>query len=203
MNFVRLGVMWEAVERTEGTYDDAYLDKVEELVNKLGDAGIYTLVDAHQDVFARSMCGEGVPDFYAKQILADDKYCVSKTFDKIWGSLYKKLGICTDIDSFGFRKDANGDPLIEDCQTRDFFEYYETKQSLNAFGALFTNKNGLQDKFVSYWDHVSARFANNPYIVGYDPLNEPWPGNPVKDMSLLRPGHMDKKYLAPMYEQVY
>ena len=47
MNFVRLGVMWEAVERTEGTYDDAYLDKVEELVNKLGDAGIYTLVDAH------------------------------------------------------------------------------------------------------------------------------------------------------------
>ena len=66
MNFVRLGVMWEAVERTEGVYDDAYLDKVETMINKLGVAGIYTLVDAHQDVFARSMCGEGVPDFYAK-----------------------------------------------------------------------------------------------------------------------------------------
>jgi len=24
-NLVRLGVMWEAVERTEGVYDDAYL----------------------------------------------------------------------------------------------------------------------------------------------------------------------------------
>ena len=47
MNFVRLGVMWEAVERTEGQYDDAYLDKVETLINKLGEAGIYTLVDAH------------------------------------------------------------------------------------------------------------------------------------------------------------
>lgn len=47
MNFVRLGVMWEAVERTEGVYDDAYLDKVEVLINKLGEAGIYTLVDAH------------------------------------------------------------------------------------------------------------------------------------------------------------
>ena len=66
MNFVRLGVTWEAVERSRNTYDDAYLDKIETLVNKLGEAGIYTLVDAHQDVFARTMCGEGVPDFYAK-----------------------------------------------------------------------------------------------------------------------------------------
>ena len=40
MNFVRLGVMWEAVERSEGTYDEAYLDKVETLINKLGEAGI-------------------------------------------------------------------------------------------------------------------------------------------------------------------
>ena len=65
-NFVRLGVMWEAVERTRGVYDDSYLDKVEALINKLGKAGIYTLVDAHQDVFARSICGEGMPDFYTK-----------------------------------------------------------------------------------------------------------------------------------------
>lgn len=46
-NFVRLGVMWEAVERSENVYDDDYLDKIEILINKLGDAGIYTLVDAH------------------------------------------------------------------------------------------------------------------------------------------------------------
>ena len=46
-NFVRLGVMWEAVERQPGVYDDAYLDKVETLINQLGEAGIYTLVDAH------------------------------------------------------------------------------------------------------------------------------------------------------------
>lgn len=47
MNFVRLGVMWEAVERSPGVYDDNYLDEVESLINRLGEAGIYTLVDAH------------------------------------------------------------------------------------------------------------------------------------------------------------
>jgi endoglycosylceramidase len=66
MNFVRLGVMWEAVEKQAGVYDDDYLDKVEVLINKLGQAGIYTLVDMHQDVWARSICGEGIPNFYAR-----------------------------------------------------------------------------------------------------------------------------------------
>ena len=92
-NFVRLGVMWEAVERSEGVYDDAYLEKVEALINKLGEAGIYTLVDAHQDVFARSICGEGVPDFYAKRV-TEDPVCISKFWDTILSPLYKAVGVC-------------------------------------------------------------------------------------------------------------
>ena len=70
-NFVRLGVMWEAVEREEDSFDDAYLDRVEALINRLGQNGITTLVDAHQDVFARVICGEGVPNFYAKRIFEE------------------------------------------------------------------------------------------------------------------------------------
>jgi endoglycosylceramidase len=46
-NMVRLGVMWEAVEKTPGVYDDAYLQKINSLITKLGEAGIYTMVDAH------------------------------------------------------------------------------------------------------------------------------------------------------------
>jgi aryl-phospho-beta-D-glucosidase BglC (GH1 family) len=44
-NFVRLGVMWEAVERQEGK--DDYFAKVNDLINTLGQKGIFTLVDAH------------------------------------------------------------------------------------------------------------------------------------------------------------
>jgi len=46
-NLVRLGVMWEAVERTQDTFDLAYLDEIEVLINTLGDNGIFTIVDAH------------------------------------------------------------------------------------------------------------------------------------------------------------
>lgn len=39
--------MWEAVENAPGQYDEAYLSKVNDLINKLGSRGIYTMVDAH------------------------------------------------------------------------------------------------------------------------------------------------------------
>ena len=64
-NLMRLGVMWEAVERQYDVYDLDYLDKINALILKLGEKGIYTLVDAHQDVFSRHYCGEGMPPFYA------------------------------------------------------------------------------------------------------------------------------------------
>ena len=143
MNFVRLGVMWEAVEREEGVYDDVYLQRVEEMIQKLGDAGIYTLVDAHQDVLARTICGEGMPDFYAKKALKKDSHCMSWSMDKLLSPLYNKFGVCTDMETFGFRKDENDDFLIEDCQSRDFYEYYMTKQSIALFGHLFNNNYGL------------------------------------------------------------
>jgi endoglycosylceramidase len=47
VTLIRLGVMWEAVERTPGVYDDAYLVKIEEIVKRLGEKGIYTMIDAH------------------------------------------------------------------------------------------------------------------------------------------------------------
>jgi len=66
-------------------------------------------------VFARSICGEGVPDFYAQRVLKEDGHCVSAFADKLLKPVYDHLGICTDINSFGFRLDENDDPLIEDC----------------------------------------------------------------------------------------
>ena len=70
--------MWEAVETSPGVYNDTYLDEVEKLINNLGKKGIYTLIDAHQDTFARITCGEGIPNFYAKELLHDPEnvYCV-------------------------------------------------------------------------------------------------------------------------------
>jgi endoglycosylceramidase len=137
-------------------YDDAYLDKVESLINKLGEKGIYTMVDAHQDVFARSICGEGVPDFYASR----EKLEHSCSKD-IVPEILALLGACKSMDDYGFRFDTNNDPLIEDCQKNNFAMYYTSPESVSAFANLYNNVDGLRDKFLAYWDKVSSRFASN------------------------------------------
>jgi len=175
MNLVRLGVMWEAVERAPGVYNYTYLNEVNTLINKLGDAGIYTLIDAHQDVMARAICGEGMPNFYAKEIIANGTYCIGENFDYMFGSIMEHYGFCKSIDDYGFRKDEDGNPVIEDCQTVQFFQYYTSPESWTIFRELWTNKNGLQDKYVAYWEAVATVLAKNPYVIGFDPTNEPLP----------------------------
>lgn len=116
INLVRLGVMWEAVESAPGVYNYTYLDQINELINKLGDAGISTLLDAHQDVMSRTMCGEGMPNFYAREILANGSYCIGKYSDVIMAPILNAVGFCRPMEHYKLQKDIDGNPLIKDCQ---------------------------------------------------------------------------------------
>jgi endoglycosylceramidase len=40
---------------------------------------------------------------------------------------------------------------------------------------------GLVDRYAAAWKHVAGRFAKNRYVLGYDLLNEPWPGTAWQD----------------------
>ena len=141
INQVRLGVMWEAVERSAGKYNETYLDEVETLINKLGQAGIYTLVDAHQDVLARTICGEGMPNFYAKEVLQnEDVFCFGKYFDWAFGWFYKLTGLCNSMDNLSLRKDSEGNPIISDCQKYNFGAFYDSPEAQTLFRALYDNK---------------------------------------------------------------
>jgi len=111
------------------------------------------------------------------------------------------------MDDYGFRKDENGNPLIEDCQTIPFFTYYTSPESWTVFRELWTNKNGLQDKYVAYWDAMTKALAPNPYIVGFDPTNEPLPSWTSLTNALWKimpeSGNFDRYDLTPMYERIF
>jgi endoglycosylceramidase len=149
------------------------------------------------------MCGEGVPDFYAKEVVGEHPSCFSPIIDHLLEPVLDKFGICKPISAYGYRYDDNGDPLIEDCQSINFGIYYSSPDSINAFDALYKNKDGLRDKFVAFWDASSARFAKNRFVLGFDPFNEPAIGNYYRDPTLLLPGHMDRRSLAPLYTEVF
>ena len=62
-NTVRFLVFWGAIEPEEGTYDETYLDDVEQWVDWYGDHGIDVVFDVHQDLYGWTVNGNGAPDW--------------------------------------------------------------------------------------------------------------------------------------------
>lgn len=108
------------------------------------------------------------------------------------------------MTSYGIRYDDQGLPLLEDCVKNSFIGYYTSPEVASAFGYFYQNENGVQDKFLAYWNLLSAKFANNPYVIGYDPFNEPWPADIYYEPTLLFEFHkFDHAVLQPMYKRVH
>jgi hypothetical protein len=79
-----------------------------------------------------------------------------------------------------------------------------TPEAIDLFERLYYNETGLTDKFVNYWKAVANKFANNKFVIGYDPLNEPFPSNFLKNTSLVfEPGLFDKVGLEPIYSRIF
>ena len=62
-NVVRVGIDWAELEPAPGVFDSSYLDSIESTVNTLGNNGIYSILDFHQDAFSTAFGGEGAPDW--------------------------------------------------------------------------------------------------------------------------------------------
>jgi endoglycosylceramidase len=62
-NYVRLGIIWKALEPRPGVYDDAYLGRIARTARTLRRHGIYVLLDFHQDQYNERYQGEGAPDW--------------------------------------------------------------------------------------------------------------------------------------------
>ncbi len=61
LDFLRLPINWSAIEPTQGQYDEAYLDRVDAAVQCAGDAGMYVMIDLHQDAYSKEIGEDGAP----------------------------------------------------------------------------------------------------------------------------------------------
>ncbi len=65
-NAVRLGVSFDGLMPTKGTVDEAYVNRVVDVVDMLADHGIRTLLDNHQDGMSSPWGGNGFPAWAVK-----------------------------------------------------------------------------------------------------------------------------------------
>ncbi|HEY1817234.1 MAG TPA: cellulase family glycosylhydrolase [Kofleriaceae bacterium] len=58
---IRFIMTWAAIEPTQGTYDDAYLDQVVERMEWAHQAGLAVILDMHEDIYGEGFGYDGAP----------------------------------------------------------------------------------------------------------------------------------------------
>ncbi|NMA94725.1 MAG: glycoside hydrolase family 5 protein [Clostridiales bacterium] len=64
--------------------------------------------------------------------------------------------------------------IFSEAVKRAFDNFWNNTQTSNGIG--------IQDHYVNMWVHVVRRFANHPAVIGYDFLNEPFPGSAATEI---------------------
>ena len=100
--------------------------------------------------------------------------------------IYSLLDFHQDLYNERFQGEGWPDWAVQDDglpnPENGFPANYLTNPALNrAFDHFWSNDAlagvRLQNAYAAAWRHVAAAFASNPYMLGYDIMNEPWPGS--------------------------
>ncbi|CAM6081915.1 unnamed protein product [Calypogeia fissa] len=291
MNVVRLGIMWPGVEPSRGYVNSTYLEIMHSIVSKLHSAGIYTLLEFHQDLYASQFCGEGMPSWilddydlslsgrrplvhvhqkpnpsaqlnlhfdpldenatnseekenYHKKTVTNNPAEHSLETPPSSTSLSSSLTVAAKFLFRGQQGQDSGrkssqltnnmvvtsskmrypasfpeplgrrwpwpsewekdgwEPPAEQCNSHAWWLFYLSYAVSRAFQDLYDNKWGWGDLLARYWTVVPAAFKDQPGVLGYELMNEPWPGDVFSNPLLFLPGVADKKNLAPFYEKL-
>merc|ERR1711865_256542 len=162
-NVVRLGVMWPGLEPTAGQYNaDGYLERVEAVIEQLSGYGVYTIADLHQDLLGRHFCGEGIPEFYVDDLLANASSAVAQA------ALFP-------LPAFSpLALNSSGYPSLEDCLAKPFTNYYRADRVGALFRELYTPGSPINKGFVQFWRVMANKFGGRVSgLLGYELLNEP------------------------------
>lgn len=60
-DLLRLPINWSGIEPAKGTFDDAYLGRVDAAVQCAARAGMYVLIDLHEDAYSKEIGEDGAP----------------------------------------------------------------------------------------------------------------------------------------------
>lgn len=215
LNVVRLGVMWPGVEPQRGLVNHTYLEILQTVVHKLHAAGIVTLLEFHQDLLSSRFCGEGIPSWVldntnlvntrdnTRLLLTnhDLKAQRSKSRDKAKSFVESFPEPLSGRWPLGpDDHDSHRQPSEEQCEKHPWAWYYFSFAVSRAFQSLYENTFGWADLFARYWQIVATSFHDQPGILGYELMNEPWVGDLYHNPLLLVPGVADRFNLAPFYE---
>lgn len=155
INSVRMLTFWKAVTPdAPGEVDQSYVDAFAAQVDQLAAAGLYVVVDMHQDLWGVPFNSHGAPGWACPPEITDG---------------YEPSGA--------------------------WWTNYATPQVTGCFD-LFWEDLSLQQDFIDAWTALATAVCPQERVVGFDLMNEPYPGSALFDAG------WDNDVLMPFYERV-
>lgn len=155
---IRLNISWSALEPERGQYSDAYLSQIDDALRWGREAGVYIVLDMHQDGWWNGPSPENVA-------------CRPGT-EPMWG--YDGAPEWATITEGAPRCQFTG---------RDI-----SPAGNRAFEHFYFNTNGVRDALAETWGMLAMRYQSNPMVAGFDLLNEPGFGETAPATTALKLG---------------
>ncbi|MCU1601933.1 MAG: endoglycoceramidase [Frankiales bacterium] len=126
-------------------------------------------------IFAGVMPRRGVIDHaYLDRVYAEAKLLTDR---RIWVLLDFHQDLYSEqFSGEGFPAWAVDDDGLPTPVDAGFPGNYFQPSTSRAFDNFYANNDGLADLYAQAWAAVAKRFATTSYVLGYDLMNEPWPG---------------------------
>jgi endoglycosylceramidase len=111
LNVIRFVLQWEAIEPEPGKFDTSYLEQVEERVGWAAEAGLYVLLDMHQDLWGPKFLGNGAPLW-----ATIDKGLPFDPPGGNWFMIYGEPAVCQAFQSFWDNEEGLQDHYVQAWQ---------------------------------------------------------------------------------------
>lgn len=148
-NLIRLPLSWSLLEPQRGQFNQMYLDRIAQVVGWAGVAGIYVILDMHQNAYSRYV-GSSNPPPLPGGVGAQLQYYSGAP---AWATITDGL----PSEAYGNQREIN--PAV-----------------LEADSNFWYNREGIQDEYIATIAFLAKRFKDDSTVVGYSFFNEPWPG---------------------------
>jgi endoglycosylceramidase len=115
------------------------------------------------------------------------------------------IGIILEMhqDVYGEKYGGNGAPEwacqdggVPYAQWDTWYLNYLQPAVIAAFNRFWHNTDGMQDSYIALWTYLAERYADEPAVVGYDLMNEPFFGT---NLPFRR---FDREVLMPFYKKL-
>ncbi len=166
-NAVRLIIIWAGLEPTPGTIDPNYLNQIQQEVQMCKDDGLLVLLDMHQDLYSQYLCYGDGAPQWACDLAGYDP---TQCNTASWAINYTLPNITGSFQNFWNDGPGPGP----------------------GSGTV-----GLQDHYAAAWQSVAGLFPTDTAVLGYEIMNEPYPGK-----YNLFTTDFETKALVPFYEKV-